>query len=75
MPPSPQEFIRDQLRINRMLPLPITIEHSLTLATLPMIHKDPFDRMLIAQTIFEKMVLITDDPVIKNYQVNVFPSC
>ena len=58
-----------------MLPLPITIEHSLTLATLPMIHKDPFDRMLIAQTIFEKMVLITDDPVIKNYQVNVFPSC
>ncbi|GAK56143.1 twitching motility protein PilT [Candidatus Vecturithrix granuli] len=72
LPPSPQGFIREQLRINRMLPLPITIEHSLALATLPMIHKDPFDRMLIAQTIFERMVLITDDPVINSYPVTVF---
>ncbi len=74
LPPLPAEFIRNQLHINRMLPLAITIEHSLALATLPMIHKDPFDRMLIAQTISEGMVLITDDPVIKDYQVDIFPS-
>jgi PIN domain nuclease of toxin-antitoxin system len=73
LPPSPEEFIRNQLRLNRMFPLPISIEHALTIATLPMIHKDPFDRMLIAQAISEGLVLITDDPVIKNYQVNVFP--
>lgn len=74
LPPSPEEFIRNQLRINRMFPLPISIEHALTIARLPMIHKDPFDRMLIAQTMYEGLVLITDDPVIKTYQVNVFSS-
>lgn len=72
LPPSPEEFIRNQLRINRMFPLPISIEHALTIVRLPMIHKDPFDRMLIAQTMYEGLVLITDDPMIKTYQVNVF---
>jgi PIN domain nuclease of toxin-antitoxin system len=72
LPSSPETFIRHQLLINEMTPLDISIEHTFALATLPMIHKDPFDRILIAQAIYENLVLMTDDPLIKNYKVKLF---
>ncbi len=48
--------------------LPIKLDHILVLLKLPPIHKDPFDRMLVAQSKFEKLTLLTDDPQIKQYQ-------
>ena len=71
LPASPETFIRHQLYLNEITPLYITTEHTFALATLPMIHKDPFDRMLIAQAIYEDLTLITDDPTIKQYHVKV----
>jgi PIN domain nuclease of toxin-antitoxin system len=71
LPASPATFIKDQLILNEITPLPITIEHTFALASLPMLHKDPFDRMLIAQTNYENLTLVTDDPTIKKYHVNV----
>ncbi len=47
--------------------LPITLEHVITMGSLPLIHKDPFDRMLIAQTMVEQAVLITKDTKITQY--------
>jgi PIN domain nuclease of toxin-antitoxin system len=47
--------------------LPMTSEHALTLATLPGLHKDPFDRILVAQTITEQMKLITADVILAKY--------
>jgi len=44
-------------------------EHGDELARLPMIHKDPFDRMLIAQALVEDCVLVTSDPMIRQYAV------
>ena len=41
--------------------------HSLTLDQLPPIHKDPFDRMLVTQAIFEGMLLLTTDSVVAQY--------
>lgn len=49
--------------------LPINLEHVLALETLPLYHKDPFDRMLIAQAQVENCRLITVDPKIKKYKV------
>ena len=49
--------------------LDVGSRHSLGVFDLPMHHKDPFDRMLIAQAREEKMVLITKDPVIRQYEV------
>lgn len=71
LPASPEIFVNEQLQLNAISPLPITIEHTFALATLPMLHKDPFDRMLIAQAIHENLTLITDDPIIKQYPVKV----
>lgn len=41
--------------------------HAAALANLPLIHKDPFDRMLVAQAMIEGLTLITRDPVVAQY--------
>jgi PIN domain nuclease of toxin-antitoxin system len=47
--------------------LPVTGEHGAAVASLPLLHKDPFDRILIAQAIVEGLPLVTSDPVIARY--------
>jgi PIN domain nuclease of toxin-antitoxin system len=47
--------------------LPITGEHAIALDGLPPIHKDPFDRMLIVQSMIEGITLLTADPLIAQY--------
>ncbi len=49
------------------LELPITFSHAAAVANLPDIHRDPFDRILIAQSITEPLTFITADEQIKNY--------
>jgi len=49
--------------------LPITKEHVKTLETLPLLHRDPFDRILIASAMTEDMCLITADTNIHRYDV------
>ena len=49
--------------------LPIRASHVTRLASLPMLHKDPFDRILIAQSIAEGLGLVTNDAPIKAYSV------
>lgn len=51
-------------------PLSVTIEHVLAIDALPSHHKDPFDRMLIAQAIVEKCVIITNDSKINRYKIS-----
>lgn len=55
----------------RMQAQPITHVHSLSLAELPPIHNDPFDRMLVAQARCENQVLVTADEKIKQYPVEI----
>ena len=52
--------------------LPIRASHVTTLASLPKLHKDPFDRILIAQAIVERVAFITNDGLIKEYSVQTF---
>jgi PIN domain nuclease of toxin-antitoxin system len=49
--------------------LPITFEHAVAAARLPLHHRDPFDRMLIAQACAEKATLATSDQQIERYDV------
>jgi PIN domain nuclease of toxin-antitoxin system len=51
--------------------LSITLNHVLTLDSLPHHHKDPFDRLLVAQAISEGAVLVSRDAVFSNYPVKV----
>lgn len=57
-----------QLLANCFLELPINHKYTKTLENLPIIHKDPFDRMLIAQSMVDDLCLITNDDKIIQYQ-------
>lgn len=47
--------------------LPVTADHALAAATLPHHHKDPFDRILVGQSLAEGITLLTADPVMARY--------
>lgn len=53
------------------LELPITNQHAAVTLKLPTIHRDPFDRLLIAQAISEPLVLLTADPKLSEYSALV----
>jgi len=59
------------LRKERFEQLPISIKHSLKAGMLPGPHRDPFDRMLIAQATLQRLKIITIDPVFNEYGVSV----
>ncbi|MEK6750041.1 MAG: type II toxin-antitoxin system VapC family toxin [Pseudomonadota bacterium] len=59
------------LRHARFLGMPINIEHSLRAGALPGPHRDPFDRMLIAQALATEFPFVTADPVFHDYGVKV----
>ena len=52
--------------------LPISFEHADAVATLPDLHADPFDRMLVAQATADRLVLMTRDPMVLQYHVDAF---
>ena len=53
--------------------LPVTVEHAVAAGRLPLLHRDPFDRMLIAQARCEGLTLVTRDPQIHRYEVDLLP--
>ena len=59
----PSECIPSRLRENGISSLPIRQGHALRAAALPFHHKDPFDRILVAQAQMEELTLVTADPV------------
>ena len=60
-------LLRRGLLDNGYTELPITSAHTVAVDGLPPIHKDPFDRILVAQAIVEGIVLVTCDPVVARY--------
>ena len=69
-----KDFKVDPARLKKMLithgytELPVTAEHALKVETLPLLHKDPFDRLLLAQARAEGMLLLIVDASILQYQ-------
>ena len=61
----------EELAAHRFSLLNISAEHAQLAGELPMIHKDPFDRMLVAQAKIEKLTLISNDPMIAQYRVKL----
>jgi PIN domain nuclease of toxin-antitoxin system len=67
----PESDYLEELRLHRFTPLNITTEHALAVEHLPPHHKDPFDRMLIAQARAENLALVTQDPQMRLYDVRI----
>jgi PIN domain nuclease of toxin-antitoxin system len=64
-------LLRRGLLDNGYRELPITSEHAVAIDGLPPIHKDPFDRLLIAQSMVEGITLLTSDPLLAQYPAPV----
>jgi PIN domain nuclease of toxin-antitoxin system len=70
LPKSFDLFIPEQLQINEIEVLPIELRHLSVVAGLPLHHRDPFDRLLISQSLVEELSIIGIDKVFDRYGVN-----
>jgi PIN domain nuclease of toxin-antitoxin system len=68
---SLEHLVETQQKTNGVQVLPVYLEHAYHLAFLPAVHKDPFDRLLIAQAIAEDLTLVSADPVFTQYPVSL----
>ena len=64
---SVPDDLERQLAANGIEALPIYLRHIKMVRSLPAIHGDPFDRVLVAQSIADELVLVTADPVVASY--------
>jgi PIN domain nuclease of toxin-antitoxin system len=71
LPRPAAQYVLNKLAEQRINRLPITFDHLLAFEELPLHHRDPFDRMLIAQGMEEDCPIITADPVFKKYPIRV----
>ena len=65
----PRDFIENRIRNNALTQLPISLSHTYRLSHLPLHHRDPFDRMLIAQCQIEDLTLVTHDTKLSLYDI------
>ena len=65
----PLDIIVREQQANDIRILPIGLDHALAVGDLAPIHKDPFDRLLVAQAIVENAVILTADPAVAQYPV------
>jgi PIN domain nuclease of toxin-antitoxin system len=70
LPNSYENFIPEQLVLNDIEILPIQMPHLVTYTTLPLHHRDPYDRLLIAQAMTEKVSIVGADVTFDSYSVN-----
>jgi PIN domain nuclease of toxin-antitoxin system len=71
LPDDLERFISDQLTANAIQSLPIQMGHALHVYTLPSHHRDPFDRMLVAQAQLEDLAILSADSRVAQYPVEV----
>ena len=71
LPETPEVFLPVEIEKNRITPLPITDSHAFRAGQLPQHHRDPFDRMLVAQAQVEDLALLSNDQQLNVYDVEI----
>ena len=71
LPDDLEAFIAAQLTANSFTVLPISVQHALHVRTLPALHRDPFDRLLVAQALLEDVPLLSADALVSQYPVRI----
>ncbi len=71
LPEDPETFIPPRLTRDAISPLPVNHTHALHVASLPLHHRDPFDRLLISQAQMEGLPIMTVDDQFKAYEVDL----
>jgi PIN domain nuclease of toxin-antitoxin system len=71
LPERPEIYLPIQRERHQILSLPLEEDCVVHLAQLPLIHRDPFDRILICQSIIHNLDLMTDDAIIRKYPISI----
>lgn len=71
LPAPASDFIPEQLEANAFTVLPLHLRHALALEGLPDRHRDPFDRLLVAQALDEEIPVLSGDSQIAGYPIRV----
>ncbi len=71
LPVPPAEYVPSRMESTGCLALAVEHRHALATAALPRHHRDPFDRLLVAQARVERMTLLTADPQLEAYDVEL----
>jgi PIN domain nuclease of toxin-antitoxin system len=71
LPESPSVYVPTRMAHYAMEALPVALAHVLTAESLPLHHRDPFDRLLIAQATVEGVPIVTGDPEFRRYAIRV----
>ncbi|MGG6269803.1 type II toxin-antitoxin system VapC family toxin [Leptolyngbya sp. AN03gr2] len=66
-----EDYVPDRIRSNQFSTLSVEMRHILRIASLPALHRDPFDRLLIAQSECENLAIISVDHLIQQYSITV----
>lgn len=74
LPEPPAEFVTSRMALTVTTPLAVQLHHALEASRLPFHHRDPFDRLLIAQAKAEKLPILTSDRQFKLYDVEIIPA-
>jgi PIN domain nuclease of toxin-antitoxin system len=69
LPGAVGRFVQEQLEVNGFSLIAISLEHAAGVAELPFHHRDPFDRLLVAQALAEGLSLVSADPIFRRYGV------
>lgn len=64
-----RRFVPEQMAANGFAPLPVSVTHAARVAQLPFHHRDPFDRLLAAQALEERVAIVSGDPIFRKYGV------
>lgn len=71
LPEAPEEYVPRRMRTSGVVGLPVGHVHALRVAELPKHHRDPFDRLLVAQAQIESLALLTADRKLSAYEVDI----
>jgi PIN domain nuclease of toxin-antitoxin system len=68
---DPEHWVPERIALYGFSALPVELAHALRVAGLPPIHRDPFDRLLVAQAQVEGIPIVTSNPAISRYDIDV----
>lgn len=71
LPEAPETFVPSRVNRAGFSHLSIALKHVLAVHSLPFIHRDPFDRLLVAQARMEGLTLLSADPIFSNYSLKI----
>ncbi len=74
LPESPETYVPDRMRSSGVTALAVEHTHALRVAELERHHRDPFDRLLVAQAQIENLTIMTSDTVFARYDVQTLPA-